>query len=169
MFKGNPSNINTNPFQGNKWEFGIAGIPELKYFGTGVPIPGVSLNPALRETPLSTIKLHGDKLTFDPLTIEFIVDEELALWIRTFKWMNGLAPAAHRLDHAKLAAKGKYFDGFLDLYSNSFNPTVSLLFKNCHPTNLGGFNMDYQSDDQMIIKSSLTLEYDYFEIRDLTT
>ncbi len=164
MNKELSSNINMNPLQGNKWEFGIVGIPELKYFGTGIPIPGVSLPPAQRESPLSTIYFHGDKLEFEQLNITFTVDKELKVWLKTFKWMNGLAPAKTRADYARQAAKGKYFEGFMNLYSNSWTDSLAIKFINCHPIALSRIEMDTSTPDNTILKSSLTLQYDYFEI-----
>lgn len=164
MFKELSSSVNMNTLQGNKWEFGIVGVPELKYFGTGIPIPGVSLPPAQRESPLSTMYFHGDKLEFEPLNITFTVDEELKVWVKTFKWMNGLAPAVNRGDYARQAAKGKYFEGFLNLYNNSWNESLSFKFVNCHPTSLSPIELEVSTSDQVVLKSSLTLQYDYFQI-----
>ena len=51
-------------------------LPKVKYFCTGVTLPGVNFSEALHSTTLAINSyLPGDKIEFDPLVVKFVVDK----------------------------------------------------------------------------------------------
>ena len=67
-----PTNLNyLSPVN---FEFQISKLPKTKYFCIGVTLPAISLSENTQGTTLGIpVYLPGDKLTFDPLGIKFIV------------------------------------------------------------------------------------------------
>ena len=62
---------NTSFLQTTKFSFVIPNLPFAKYFCQTVTLPSITTSEALVSTPFSDTYRHGDKLTFDPLTITF--------------------------------------------------------------------------------------------------
>ena len=58
-----------------KFKFSITKLPKVEFFTTAANIPGINLGDAVFPTPLKTIPVQGDEVTFDNLEIQFIVDE----------------------------------------------------------------------------------------------
>ena len=58
-----------------QFRFLINQLPKVQYFTTEASVPGITLTEGQFNTPLKDIELLGDKLTYEDLTIKFIVDE----------------------------------------------------------------------------------------------
>ena len=56
-----------------QFKFGIVQLPKVEYFTTAANIPGIALADAIFPTPFKDIPMQGDKLTYNNLTIEFLV------------------------------------------------------------------------------------------------
>ena len=58
-----------------QFKFSILKLPKVEYFCTSVNIPGINLGGNLSQaTPLKDVPLPGDKLTYEPLQMTFLVD-----------------------------------------------------------------------------------------------
>ena len=57
-----------------QFKFTILKLPKVEYFCTAVNIPGISLGDATQATSLKNIPIPGDKLTYEPLQMTFLVD-----------------------------------------------------------------------------------------------
>ena len=64
----------TSPTQ---FRFMINQLPKVQFFTQTANIPGISLGELVIPTPYKDIPIIGDKVTFENLTISFIVDEFL--------------------------------------------------------------------------------------------
>jgi hypothetical protein len=155
---------NTNFLQTAKFVFEIVNLPFAKYFCQTVLIPGVSTAAAIVETPTLTTYRHGDKAVFDPLTITFLVDEDMKTWEETFKWMVSLTTPESYSQYATFRSPGGslYFDGILTLNTNSNIGNYRLLFKNCHPTSLGTIQLATNDSADITPICDLTFQYDSF-------
>ena len=64
-----------------QFRFLINQLPKVQYFTVSANVPGITLGEATYATPLKDIPLPGEKLTYDDLSITFIVDENLENYI----------------------------------------------------------------------------------------
>ena len=48
-------------------------LPKVEFFTTSANLPGIALADAIFPTPFTDIPVQGDKLTFNNLTISFLV------------------------------------------------------------------------------------------------
>jgi hypothetical protein len=79
-----------------QWRINFDRLPLTTWFCTNANIPGITLGEAQFPTPMSDMPLAGDKLTFDTLNIQFIVDEELKNYRELWEWLVGIGfPKAH--------------------------------------------------------------------------
>lgn len=158
---------NTNNLQTNKFTFIIPTLPFASYFCQSITFPGVSTSEVPVETPFSVTFRHGDKLIYDPLTITFLVDEDMRNWEETYNWMKGLTFPNNGREYTQQKKKGLYSDGILTVNKNSQTTNIRFKFKNCHPTSMGPITFATTDDAGMIPVADLTIRYDTFEIERL--
>ena len=73
-----------------QFRFMIHQLPKVEFFTTAANIPAISLGELVIPTPYKSIPILGDNLTFDNLSISFIVDEELQNYRTIHDWMVGI-------------------------------------------------------------------------------
>ncbi len=73
-----------------QFRFMIHQLPKVEFFTTAANIPSISLGELVIPTPYKSIPILGDNLTFDNLSISFIVDEELQNYRTIHDWMIGI-------------------------------------------------------------------------------
>lgn len=83
-----PSNINF--LSQNGFRFAVKRLPGVNYFCQGVTLPAISMNAIESPTPFAFVPRPGDRLTYEPLSIRFKVDEDLANYFEIQKWLEGL-------------------------------------------------------------------------------
>ena len=66
-----------NPLSPNGFNFSISKAPNVTFFCQSASIPGIMLGDPSFSTPFSTQPLPGDTLSYDPLTVEFLIDEQM--------------------------------------------------------------------------------------------
>ena len=145
-----PTNLNyLSPIN---FDFQINKLPKVKYFCTGVTLPGINFSEAVHNTTLAIQSyLPGDNIVFDPLTVTFIVDEDMTNYQEIYNWIIQLGPGYDTDDfkslvNSKQAVTGKFSNAsFEDMYSDatllvntsSNNANVEFMFEDCFPTSLG--------------------------------
>ena len=106
-----------------QFRFLINQLPKVEYFTTSANIPGISLGEGVLNTPLKDIPLLGDKLTYEDLTISFIVDENLENYIEMHNWLTGIGFPKDR----------SQFSTFRSTTSNTKVATSCLLYTSPSP------------------------------------
>ena len=154
---------NTSFLQTTKFTFVIPNLPFAKYFCQTVNFPGVTTSEALVSTPFSDTYRHGDKLTFDPLTITFLIDEDLRVWEETYIWLCTLTNPRQFKEFAP-KFREKYYDGILTINNNANLPNLRIKFRNCHPTSLGAIQFSTMDTADITPVCDLTFRYDIFDI-----
>ena len=172
---------------GTQWRLAFNRLPKTTWFWTAANIPGISLGEAQYPTPMADIMLTGDKLTFETLTITFIVDEELQNYRELWDWMVGIgAPKSHDQWTAVLSegdgavrqfgANDKdprtkltyeesnlYSDATLIVYNSKNMAKVNVQFKNMFPTNLSSLEYSQELTDVEYFHATASFRYLYYE------
>ena len=73
-----------------QFRFGIHQLPKVEFFAVSATIPAIALSDVLIPTPFKSIPMMGDQLTFDNLTITYIVDEHLENFLSIHEWMTAI-------------------------------------------------------------------------------
>ena len=89
-----------------QWRLAFNRIPKTTWFCTAANIPGITLGEATYPTPMSDMFVTGDKLTFDTLSINFIVDEELQNYRELWEWIVGIAAPKEHPQCSETLTKG---------------------------------------------------------------
>ena len=169
-----------------QFKFSILKLPKVEYFCTSVNIPGINLGDATQATTLKNIPLPGDKLTYEPLQMTFLVDENLENFQEIHGWLVGLGfPRDHNEFQNLLTAGtdrfpsrttskstepgkvkfpaadtgGTFSDATLSVLSSKNNAQVEVRFRDVFPTGLTGLQYDQQAADVDYLTATVSFQY----------
>ena len=152
----------------NKFDFTLDRIPNFTFLVQSASLPSMSLASSNFQTPLANIQLPGTQLAFAPLSISFIVDEDMESWYEIYNWMFQLGNPESNDKRGTLtgvpgASNNIVSDGKLIIKTNSNNPNWRVRFHDLFPTDIGEINFS-TTDTQEFITSSATFAYTYYEL-----
>ena len=174
-----------------QFKFNILKLPKVEYFCTAVNIPGITLGGApVQQTPFKDIPLPGDKLTYEPLSMTFIVDENLENFQEIHGWLVGLGfprdysefrdlisagndrfPAKNtsvsteigKVKYGTPNVGGTYSDATLTVLTSKNNPQVEVRFRNVFPTSLTGLDYNQQATDVEYLTATVSFNYEIYD------
>jgi hypothetical protein len=167
------SPCDTDILQASKYILTFPRIAATQFFCQAVNLPGVSTNPTGIDTPFSSLPIPGDKIQYEPLVIEFLIDEELQSWRVLHDWLHGIAFPTEFAEYKNLKDLSRYSselkypqyaDAELILLSASNNPKIRIKFVDVFPVSLGGINLDLRLDSSHIMLCTCTFKYSRYEI-----
>jgi hypothetical protein len=168
-----PTNLN---FLGqNGFRFSIKRLPGVNYFCQGVSIPSVSIGVIETPTPFSAIPRAGDRITYDPLTIKFKVDEDLSNYFEIQKWIEALGHP-DSLSQTRELSKNINKDQFgsyrnvgyyttfvseatLSILTSSKNINKTIYFEDCFPTSLTELSFESTNTTIEYLEATVTFRY----------
>ena len=173
-----------------QFRFGVHQLPKVEFFTVGANLPGISAGVATHATPFKDIPIMGEKLTYENLSISFIVDEYLENYISLHNWMVGIGfpekreqfrtfrditsntPASGKTPTVDTIGKATadrsmYSDAFLQILSNKNNPIVEVNFENVFPISLGALDFSQNATDVEYMVATAEFAYQIYEIKTL--
>ena len=172
-----------------QFRFLINQLPKVQYFTTEANIPGITLGEGTYNTPLKDLPLLGDKLTYDDLTITFIVDENLENYIEMHTWLTGIGFPKDRkqfsdfrsvTSNMSVKTRGESndigdvrastpelamtSDSVMTILTNKNNPVVECRFKDVFPTSLSGLTYSQNQTDVDYLTATVNFKYKIYEI-----
>jgi len=178
-----------------QFKFNIIKLPKVEFFCTSVNIPGIQLGETLQPTPLKSIPIPGDKLSYSALNVSFLVDENLENYREIHGWLTGLGfPRNHtqfetlvnagtdRFPTSNATAKNRdagrtqdqgydvgayYSDATLTVLSSKNNPVLEVRFRDLYPTSLTGLSYDQQAGDTSYLTGDVSFSYLIYEFADV--
>lgn len=151
---------NTNYLQATKFQFVLSYAGDATYFLQEVNIPGVSLGAAIQATPGIDLYNPGTKLKYNPLTMKFLVNENLSDWKTIYDWMQNMS---NNQDGTSKRYREKQM-GTLTVLSNLNNPKLRFKFYDIFPVSLGDVQFDTKASADTALVASAEFRYNYFEI-----
>lgn len=165
VFNRNPQN--TNPLQPTKFTLTFSKLPAVTYFCQQVNLPGVSMGEVVRPTPFLDQYLPGTKMEYNPLSITFILDEELAGWKNMYDWFTSMADPdgfEPRGEVGRVSGKNTALsDATLTVLNNLNNPVLRINFKNVFPLSMSDIDFDTTSSADTIMTNSVTFRYESYK------
>ena len=151
------------------FRFSIRRLPHVNWFLQNATIPGITLGEAPFPTQFIDTAFPGEKLTYDPLSITFKVDEDLKNWTEIQEWMVGLgSPANFQQYKEHMATKGKeaiFSDATLTTLNSTMNANFEILFHDIYPTSISEITFDSTAGDIDYLTASATFRYVNYEFR----
>jgi hypothetical protein len=163
-----PQNIN---YLGQTvFKFNILKLPTTNFFVQNVTLPSLSLPPAEYPNPLVTIPQPGDHISFDPLQITFIIDEQMQNYKEISNWMIGLGFPETNDQYKELTEQqpgfGLFSDASLVIQDAKHIPILTYTFRDAFPTNISSIDLSTTATDIEYRTCTVTFAYTLFSIED---
>ena len=179
-----------------QFRFKCTKLPTVEFFVQSANIPGINLGSAQQNTSLIDIPIPGDKLDYDTLNIQFLVDENLENYREIHGWMTGLGfPKDHSQFRSLQAAGsdryptttsetynkelgqvvkqtsddgGLYSDATLFILTSKNNSNIEVRFRDIYPISLSGLDYNQQATDVNYLTASVTFQYKLYEFANVS-
>ena len=172
-----------------QFKFNIHQLPKVEFFCTAANVPAISLGEAVFPTPYKEIPVMGDTLTYDNLSISFIVDENLENYIEMHDWLTAIGFPKNRNQFSTFrsstastpiatqgtsddigdvqpatSARGMFGDAILTVLTNKNNPVVEVRSQDIYPVALGALDFTQTSTDVEYISVTADFSYKIYDI-----
>ena len=164
-----PQNINL--LQASKFLLVFDRIPNTQFFCQSANVPGLSLGQATISSPLLDFYAPGNKITYNPFNITFLVNGDVQSWKDLHDWFRSIASPEsfderNRLSNLQSNRNNlkSYSDATLTLLSNLNNPILRINFVNMFPITLSDIMLDTKNSADDVITSDASFMFEYFNI-----
>jgi len=148
--------------------------PNLTWFCQAVNVPGVSIEGIDVFTPYVTIPYAGNKVSFEELSVRFIVDEHMKNWIEIYDRIIALGLAEGGENYRLLKAKsdltqrgGTVSTLVLTILTSAMNPQMEFHFYEAFPTSITALEFDSAATDLEYFTATVAFRYTNYEIKNL--
>lgn len=164
-----PDNLNYLSQLG--FRFLLEKLPNVNYFCQSANIPAISVNSLDTPTPFTVLPHAGSRITFEPLLIKFIVDEDLKNYQEVYDWLIGLGRPDSFEDTKNLARQSHVFsqklesvrnvtsDGTLFVLNSNKRAKLQIFFTEMFPVALS--ELSFNSTDSSVDYLTATVEFRY--------
>jgi hypothetical protein len=166
-----PNNI--TPLSPNGFMFSISKLPDMSYFCQQVNLPGITLGAPEFGNPFNTQPIPGETLTYDQLTVQFLVDSDMANYKAIYNWIVALGfPQSYdqyitfvnqdqRGALAELARN--YSDATLQILSGTNVPSQIVQFNDLFPVSIDSIVFESTNQDVQYVVGNATFRYGYYK------
>ena len=152
------------------FRFVLSNFPEVNYFCQAANLPGLSLGGVEFPTPLKNIQYSGDEISFEELSIRFVVDENLKNWLSIYEWIRALGtPTKEDAEKYRIRKNNDELttEGVLTILTSNMNPQMNIRFHDLFPLSISGVSFDSGATDVEYISADVSFRYDLYEIENL--
>jgi hypothetical protein len=161
---------NTNFLQASKFLLTFDRIPNTQYFCQSVNIPGLSIGQAPINSPLLDYFAPGNKVTYNPFNITFLINGDGQSWKDIHDWFRSIASPVsfderNRLTNQQSTRQNlkSYTDATLTVLSNLNNPILRVRFVNMFPITLSDIMFDTKQSADDVLTADASFMFEYFE------
>lgn len=156
--------------------FNVPMFPDVTFSVQTAIVPSVTLGVAPYANPMQDVQLPGEKLTYEPLRMTLMLDEEFRTYTELYGWMREFAFPDNRPDLASKAFTSlsrpplgddpliPMCDCNLIALSSANNPLVTFTFRYAFPIYIGELSFDTTEDGEPFIKFDVEFAYTYFTV-----
>jgi len=148
--------------------------PHLTWFCQSVNVPGVSIQAIDMITPFVNIPYAGGNVTFEELSVTFIVDEHLKNWIEIYDRIIalGLGEGTEKFKLLKntsdLTPRGGTVSTIvLSVLTSGMNPQMEFHFSEAFPISLTSLDFSSAATDVEYFTATVGFRYTNYEIKNL--
>ena len=171
-----------------QFKFGIHQLPLVEFNSVGCNLPGINMGDAIFPTPFKAIPMMGDTITFENLTITFIVDEYLENYITVHNWMTAIGFPKNRKQFSDFravtsntpqarqgvssdigdtqpstSANALFSDATITILSNKNNPILNVKFRDIYPVSLSALEYTQTATDIEYQTATVDFSYQLYE------
>ena len=165
---------NLNYLSNISFRLTIEDAPNITWFCQAASVPGVSIEGIDVFTPHATIPYAGNKVSFEELTIRFIVDEHMKNWTEIYDRIIAMGLAEGHEKYKLLKASnplhprgGGYSTVVLTILTSGMNPQMEFHFYDAFPISVTALDFDSSVSDVEYFTASASFRYQNYEIKNL--
>jgi hypothetical protein len=143
------------------FKFKLDRTPEIEYRAQSVTLPSLSLGAASIPTPFVPIPLPGN-LTYDDLTINFLVGENMSDYLSIFNWMVALGAPDNREQYRDWRSDCSVF-----ILDSNLNANLTARFTEVFPISLSGIEFDTTLSETQYASASVTFRFTRWYIENI--
>ena len=172
--------INKSLLNKNNFRLLIDKVPTVEYYVQSVNIPGLQFTEVNQPFGIGVDAFFpGDKVTFDALSVTFLVDEDLENFKEMYDWMQAIVPFSSSSDFHSFVDSQKTTTGELSNINNDLNqysqitlitntnkniPNKYFRFYDCFPISLGGLELLSGSESETVTCTA-EFRFTYYDIK----
>ena len=152
----------------------IEDTPHLTWFCQSVNVPGVAIEAIEMVNPFANIPYAGSNVTFEELSITFIVDEHLKNWIEIYDRVIalGLGEGTEKYRLLKSASDltprgGTVSTIVLSILTSGMNPQMEFHFNEAFPISISSLEFNSSATDVEYFTATAGFRYTNYEIKNL--
>lgn len=150
----------TNPLNNTSYQFNIIRLPNVTWACQSANLPGLALGNAEQMTPFTTIPREGNA-TFEDLSIQFIVSEDMKNWFEIYQWIR---QCTNIDDFSDFDRTKIYSDATLNILTNKFNSNVQVNFRYLFPVALSGIDFDSITDNSEPVTATVNFAFASYNV-----
>ncbi len=167
--QGTPDNLNHLREKNFKGQLTVSRLPTINFFTTTMTMPGFTVGEIPRRGLNKNMPEPTNSLEKDPLTVQFIIDEDMKNWLEIYDWMIGMTfPDSFRTSRdwieSQEGALGEYhpYKSMLRVVAlkNSMHTNIAFDYHNAFPIALDGFDFTAAGSDEAIV-ATVTFVYSH--------
>ena len=169
--------LNRNFLAPTGFKFTVSRAPKIAYFGNRVNVPSLTLGIAEQSTYLRNIPRPGTEVSFEDLTLTFLVDEGLENYMEIQKWIRGIGyPESldqiydfQKDDSHTIKAKHSeeinlFSDATLTILDNVNLPKFKVIFDGLFHYSLSTLAFDATQTDLEYFTAEVSFKYNIYNI-----
>ena len=152
----------------------IEDTPHLTWFCQSVNVPGVAIEAIEMVNPFANIPYAGSNVTFEELSVTFIVDEHLKNWIEIYDRVIalGLGEGTEKYRLLKgtsdLTPRGGTVSTIvLSILTSGMNPQMEFHFNEAFPISISSLEFNSSATDVEYFTATAGFRYTNYEIKNL--
>jgi hypothetical protein len=162
-----------NPLSPNGFQFSVQKLPDITFFCQQVNLPGINLGEPSFSTPFSTQPVPGDTLQYDPLTLQFLVDENMSNYKVLYNWIVALGfpesyeqyighNAKDTTAYSELAKN--YSDATLQILDSNNQVVQTIQFYDVFPTTIESVMFASTNEDVQYVTGNVTFKFGWYKL-----
>ena len=171
--------INKSILNKNNFRLLIDKIHPVEYYVKKCSIPGLQFTEIAQGAGVGLdAYFPGDKVTFENLTVDFLVDEDLGNFKEVYDWMNAIVPIKDPSDYAAYVGskqtvtgtssslggtENEMSDVTLITTTNKNIPNKFFRFHDCFPISLSGLEFESGADGEAVV-ATVEFKFTYYDI-----
>src|ERR1039457_3541887 len=169
-----PNPTDQNLLQSSKFTLNFDRLPYMQFFCQEVMIPGITVDPALLPTMFRNAPRAGNKIMYDPLVAEFIIDEQLLSWLSVRNWLNGIAFPENFEQYKNLSMQARiqmgtpqpqYSDASVSIMTKKNNPIITFAFTDVFPISLSGIKLNVKDSALNVLTATAEFQFTEYNVK----
>lgn len=146
---------NKNLAESNRFRLMFSVLPDVEFFCQSVTLPSVNLDQTEASSPTFNVPLPGNRISYDPISIVYYLDEKWETWGSLFQWVNGFSrddgfvPPDQAAD-VSLAT--------VEVLHNSNFPYRSFQFEGIFPTTVESPTLAYTDSADILLSATFSFQ-----------